>query len=704
MAVRVFIVAGLVTLFSTVGSSVAKAETRTWTDGTGKYKIEADFLEILEGQVKLQRTDGKKISIPLAKLSKDDQAYLRELLKQRRSGGVDTDSPFQESGDEDNAGVGSAEPATPRGFGQRAGFDNGRPKRRSPFSTGVNVGDKVEVREGFNWQAGVVAGLDPKWDKVFVKLNEDGRMVDVSDNEHFIRRFDASVVPVDLTSIRRVVPLGGQPGDFKPDPAQPSSLDWKPRPVGLNPKAGFFQKPVGVSFARGGTTAVVGHTGGAEPNDAQSRIEVCDLKTGRVTALLRGPEKLKLLAVSPSGQRLITISERGAFESGPLQLWELGPKELKLVRSWQVAGDAHRKDVNWIGWVDDQRIMTADNGGIFMWLAEGPKGVYQVAGQEMSAPAFSPGGKQFAIGTDKGYSIHEVESGELVSRIPLDHSFRRQVAFSPSGKLLAVTGSSTVEVYDLATGKKSVEAYAPAAQSNKGLTWVNEEHVLVGGSDLIHLPSQMTVWTYQHDAESVAPLAGRIWYVFGSHGNDAMALVPFQLPHAAVKPVADSELVLRPGDDVSLEMEQTVDLTRPQDANGPGESARDQLAKALAEAGFNVVLNSNKKLIGRTTTGETREIQYRRFGAPFGQVEKASYTQRIFELELTVDGTTVWQRRRVIDAPFHLQLQKDESVDQAVERVMSADTGFFRSTIPSRVLPTEAEKARTSKLSVDGIN
>ena len=76
--------------------STSRAETRTWTDSTGKFKIEADFLEIAEGQVKLQRPDGKRVSLPLAKLSKDDQTYLKEEMKRRRDGGAaDADNPFQ---------------------------------------------------------------------------------------------------------------------------------------------------------------------------------------------------------------------------------------------------------------------------------------------------------------------------------------------------------------------------------------------------------------------------------------------------------------------------------------------------------------------------------------------------------------------------------------------------------------------------------
>jgi WD40 repeat protein len=680
-----------------------RAETRTWTDNTGKYKIEADFEKIEDGQVHLQRTDGKKLSLPLAKLSKDDQSYLKDLMKRRRAGQSEPANPF---GDEpQGAGAPPKEARAAIASARRmAAGANDEPK--------YNVGDQVEIKDGFQWQKGEVVGFDKNGWTAYVKL-EGGKMSDVHIAPFNIRPFDPTLgalagvekddlARVDLTRIRRIVPLGGETAAFKPDPAAAPAPSFDPRPIGLNPKTNFFERVVGVSFAKGGGVAVLGRSD--VRGESLSQVEICDLKSGDIKGMLRGPRGLKMLAVAPSGQQLISISEPETFVSGPLQLWSIDSNELKHVKSWQVSSGERGQQLEWIGWIDDQRVMTVDRNSATVWSIDGPKGLYQVAGEGMKSPAFSPGGKQFAIGANDGISVHDVASGTLLAKIPLEHSFGRYVAFSPSGKFLAATGSQTVDVFDLATGKKTTVAYAASAGSDKGLCWLDEEHVLVGGSDLIHLPSQMTIWTYQHNAESIAQIAGRVWYAFASGpANQTMALLPFKLPHGAVKPVSEKDLVLRPGDEIAVEAEQTFDLTRPQQDGRPAESTKDQLTKALTDAGFKVVENSNKKLIGRKGAGENKEINYRRFGAPFGQTEKTSYSQRLYELELTVDGQTVWRRQRVMDAPFHLQLKEGESVDQALERVLTADTGFFRSTIPSRVLPTELEKARTSKLSLNGI-
>jgi hypothetical protein len=48
-------------------------EVRTWTDDTGKHTVQASFVALETDQVTLQKADGKEITLPLARLSKNDQ-------------------------------------------------------------------------------------------------------------------------------------------------------------------------------------------------------------------------------------------------------------------------------------------------------------------------------------------------------------------------------------------------------------------------------------------------------------------------------------------------------------------------------------------------------------------------------------------------------------------------------------------------------
>ena len=53
-------------------------KTRTWRDSSGRFEIEATFAGFSAGKVVLQKKDGKRIAVPLERLSKEDQAYVEQ--------------------------------------------------------------------------------------------------------------------------------------------------------------------------------------------------------------------------------------------------------------------------------------------------------------------------------------------------------------------------------------------------------------------------------------------------------------------------------------------------------------------------------------------------------------------------------------------------------------------------------------------------
>lgn len=55
------------------------AQTRTWTDSTGKFTIEAEFVNVADGKVGLRKTDGGLIVVPLERLSEPDRRHVQSL-------------------------------------------------------------------------------------------------------------------------------------------------------------------------------------------------------------------------------------------------------------------------------------------------------------------------------------------------------------------------------------------------------------------------------------------------------------------------------------------------------------------------------------------------------------------------------------------------------------------------------------------------
>ena len=53
---------------------------RTWTDQSGEFRVKARLVSITEGIVVLKKNDGKKLRIPLNKLSESDQDYAQDAM------------------------------------------------------------------------------------------------------------------------------------------------------------------------------------------------------------------------------------------------------------------------------------------------------------------------------------------------------------------------------------------------------------------------------------------------------------------------------------------------------------------------------------------------------------------------------------------------------------------------------------------------
>ncbi len=62
-------------------------EMRTWTDSSGRFKLEAVYVSVFEGKVNLRGKDGRVIAVPLEKLCKEDQAVVQKMQD-------DSENPF----------------------------------------------------------------------------------------------------------------------------------------------------------------------------------------------------------------------------------------------------------------------------------------------------------------------------------------------------------------------------------------------------------------------------------------------------------------------------------------------------------------------------------------------------------------------------------------------------------------------------------
>jgi mono/diheme cytochrome c family protein len=67
-----------VLIFMLVASwTTATASPRVWTDATGNFKIEAEFVDLVDGNVLLKKTNGGEITVPFTALSLEDQTHIQ---------------------------------------------------------------------------------------------------------------------------------------------------------------------------------------------------------------------------------------------------------------------------------------------------------------------------------------------------------------------------------------------------------------------------------------------------------------------------------------------------------------------------------------------------------------------------------------------------------------------------------------------------
>jgi len=64
-----------------VAFCVSTASARKWADSTGKYAVEAEFLEVQDGKVRLKKDNGSIIAVPIDKLSQADQEFVKSQVK-----------------------------------------------------------------------------------------------------------------------------------------------------------------------------------------------------------------------------------------------------------------------------------------------------------------------------------------------------------------------------------------------------------------------------------------------------------------------------------------------------------------------------------------------------------------------------------------------------------------------------------------------
>jgi WD40 repeat protein len=634
--------------FATGDEKASALKPRTWSDKSGKFKIEGTLVRIEGANAILLRSDKKEIPVPLDKLSDADQKYVADY-----QAGKSLDGKKTASDEEEDAYERELLPLT---------------------KTDLNSAKLIEIDGTPEWS------YKPDGAANIVPLRDV--RVGLKSVDFFAKASQLLLLPQDKKAF--VVFKNGRPGQDATSVVQACDLGRgkleatavfgiDELPIAISPDGKYvLSRTDKFGFGQKGELRLYGREG-------KKVSQIACWQPYNHHRWERSKRSRPSLGLRDKG---LDNSEE-AEEDDPLARPEL----------WVNA------DVEWAEFIDNNHLLTMSEGGeLAMWKVPEVEPLYVIKAR-LSQPALSPGKNFLAVAVKEGIAILRTRDGEPVGLIPMksDNS-SGSIAFRPDGKrLVLVQGGqwSRVRVWDLES-QEIVRDFAVKGVSNSWsthATWTTEDHLLTG-STVVDLVRRIPIWRYTSLSDAWQFYGGKAWYVTGGLARDnqvlASAIVP---PKASIEAVAklnpEDLLVIRPG------MEVEVDLQggNPEDL----KMAHESVLKRLEENEMRIVPQSKLRLVGRIQPGETKSMKYavqkrtiggpfipppsfgHRFGSPSEpqQISEHSVTEQVLTLSFEIDGKSVWKHEKRTTPPYSLIVPEGKTLDQVLAEHMQQNAQTF---------------------------
>jgi hypothetical protein len=475
--------------FETVEERASKSGPRTWSDQSGKFKIEGTLVKLENDAVTLKRKDGKEVTLPIEKLSAED----KEFLKGPRSS--------SSSADEDD----ESETPFPRSNAEASGA---RP---------------IDVRKTSQWT-------------------------------------------------------------YAPDAR--ATKDVPATRIALGPKT-FFEKPFQVFVSPENLQAVVVWLD--EFQGKKSRVQVCNLRGDKLEESGDFARGQVPIAMSNDMSRVVAFSI-ASQERDTLYLYDVAGHKLTPRMSWapHTGQGPIKQNIQSARFIDKDHLLTINTDGAYvLWDVSGDvKPRYQIPKAAGKKPAFSAGGRYFALTVDGGIVIVEALTGNRAGFLEVDDHWNGLVSFDPTGHQMALVTGGQVRVWDL-TKREITFDFAGGAGGHEQLDWPDENTLLVDNKMVIDVPHRVQIWTYT--GNPVGTLVGdRLLYV---EADQTCLLASGSVPNDEARNLVkslqgDDLLKIQPGGTVSLDV-QMAGFQQHR------EKVLEELKKSLTANGKQIADGSN---------------------------------------------------------------------------------------------------------------
>lgn len=569
------------------------------------------------------------------------------------------------------------------------------PASDNPFATAEEKEAAAEFRT-WSDQSGqfeVVAKLLEVADEKVVLEREDGQEIRVplarlSDaDRRYVEDPDAPAeeddgeIEITKTDLNRAKLADLSPSEtwsYSPDPAPAGEAELPAVRLTLGKKLNFFEKPIDLFLLPQSKQAyAIFHLDGHGRDGSGVRVFACDLAQKKLDGVGAFPANQLPVAISSDGKWVVAREHRFGFgNSATLCLHALEGKQLTPKVAWQPYHHVNGldRDVQWATLVQDDALLTVSGvGQVALWRIPDLQPVWLAHGKRGATPTLSAGGRVVAVPGERGIALLEAMTGKKLGFLPTDTSGLgpAPLAFDRRGERLAMCSRGRFRVWDLLKQTVIRDFAIPFRIGGERLDWIDERTVLVGGRYLVDIDCRVWLWDYEKTTPATRMHGDRLWYVAEGVAKDELVLASAKLPDDGPRQLLtqvdpDSLLVVKPGMTVSISLSISGDKKR---------EVTESLTKRLEEAGLKVSDQGELKLVGSIRPGETHELEIREFGSFKSTTHKA--TAERLELEYQLAGQTVWKYSTETFPPGFLEMQKNESISQALAREMKQNPDHF---------------------------
>lgn len=445
---------------------------------------------------------------------------------------------------------------------------------------------------------------------------------------------------------------------------------------------------------------------------SKCRIEVFSLTSGRRTNQLKLLDQANMMALSPSGNRVLTQSDSNTDR---VDVWDLEKKV--HVAGWKPAGSNFHSNAAAM-FVDETHVLTLSEQKLVMWELPSCRAIYQI--EKAEGPGVSPTGKYLAVRSGNVYVMLEALTGKMVGRLTTDDQITA-ASFHPNGQLFAAvtqvggyfdTKFADLVVWDMKNGARI--AHVPLQYAGTSMHWCGDSHVLIDNTILVDIVRQVPIWTYsiRNGLHCMLSPDDRHWYLTRPEraGRSELKLRSVQLPELDVTTktagkVGAELIAMKPGTEVAYSFDAGTGPVTQATKTAILEKVRLELIRngmiPVERSQFRVLVSMEERLTNEQLAftessgipglggfGGFGRIPRMRpgFGGRFGQPpqQPPGPTQTIQKREvecsvrLTDNGTTLWQSSRIYDNPYTVEIKEGQSVPDAVrEKLWEHGLAYF---------------------------